>query len=225
MTIEEIFRRAVTALKSSKLNFALAGGFAASVYRDEERFTKDVDFIIGGEGDLIDTAKKLISELGLKPHIARKADLDGGPLFAIKRGNTKEMVIIGRDKERNIPGIDLLLPANPWVPAALERAQYNQIDWGFDRIPTMTIEDVVVAKLISSANTEREQDVLDLRSIFRSGNQVDLVYVVAKMHEFEAVVPDTLKKDAPTILMRASKRVTREKSRRLRASSFRPPET
>lgn len=222
MTIEEIFKLAVTALKSSKMTFALAGGFAASVYREEERFTKDIDFIIGGEGELIDAAKDLVSNLGLKPHIARKADLDGGPLFAIKRGNTKEMVIIGRDKERNIPGVDLLLPSNPWVPAALERAQHNRIDWGFDTIPTMTIEDVVVAKLISSANTEREQDVLDLRSIFRSGNEIDLTYVVAKMHEFEAVVPDTLEKAAPTILLRASKRIAREKKRRLRTSSFKP---
>lgn len=216
MTIEEIFKRAVAALRSSKLSFALAGGFAASVYRDEERFTKDVDFIVNGDKDTLLLANGVIRELGLNPIVARKADLDGGPMFAIKKGNTPEMVILGRDKEKIIPGVDLLLPSNPWVPLAVERAQSNQIDWGFAEIPTMTIEDVIVSKLISSARAEREQDVIDLRSIFRSGNEFDCVYVVARMKEFDAVVPQNLEKDAPTELNRASKRIKRERRRNQR---------
>ena len=209
-TLEEQFRNAVLALEQAGLRYALAGGLAAAVYRDEDRVTKDVDFIIGGEGDVLEAGERIVHELGLRSHIARLADFEGGPLFAIKKQNTPEVAILGRDPEKRDPGIDFLLPSNKWAPRALERSQHNRLNFGFALVPTLTVEDVIVAKLIASHRSEREQDILDLRSIFRAGHEIDVVYVVARMKEFRTQIPHSLEKDAPVELLRASKRIARE---------------
>ena len=210
-SLEEQLKQSASLLEQSELSFALAGGLAAGVYRNDDRVTKDVDFIVNGKGDLVKAGRMLLVQLGLKPHIARQADFDGGPLFAIKKGNSPEMAILGRDPEKKDPGVDLLLPNNKWVPRALERAQFNLLDFGFGTIPTMTVEDVVVAKLIASHKSEREQDTLDLRSIFRAKHEFDLVYIIARMKEFHVKLPKSLQNTAPADLRRASKRIARER--------------
>lgn len=210
-TLKEQIERSVELLKSSGVTFAIAGGMAASVYREEARLTKDVDFIIGGLENLEVVGTNIIQKLGLSAHIARQADLEGGPLFVKKKKSSPSMVIIGRDPEKTDPGVDLLLPSNEWVPRALERAQYNLLNWEFADIATITIEDLIIAKLISSHKPEREQDVLDLRSIIRADNKIDFIYVIARMKELEVTVSRTLEKDLPKELIRASKRIAREK--------------
>lgn len=210
VSLEEQLKRSVALLQENGLEFAIAGGVAASVYRDEDRVTKDVDFLIGGSGNLVKIGTSLINQLGLSAHIARQANLDGGPLFAIKKKSSPEMVIIGRDPKKEAPGVDFLLPNNNWAPRALQRAQLNQLDWGFSKIATMTVEDVVVAKLIASHKAEREQDILDIRSIFRAKNEIDLIYLIARMKEFRVTVARVVAKDVPYQLLRASKRIARD---------------
>lgn len=75
----------------------------------------------------------------------------------------------------------------------------------------MTVEDVIVAKLIASHKAEREQDILDIRSIFRAkNNEVDLTYVIARMKEFLVTVANVVTNDVPQELLRASKRIARD---------------
>lgn len=214
MTLEEQLRRAVEKLEASEIPYALAGGLAASIY-GEERVTKDIDFAIGGERNPIAAGKQMLSELGLTVSIAREADLDGGPLFAIKRQKTREMILVGRDPERRAPGVDLLLPSNPWVNQALERAQENALDFGDRKIPTVTVEDMIVCKLLSSRRANREQDVLDLRSIFRAGHELDFIYLAARMKEFGATVPKSVEPDAPIEVLELSRRIARGERRRV----------
>ena len=209
-TLEEQLRAGVALLQKHKLSFAVAGGMAASIYREEERLTKDIDFIIDGSGDLVQLSKEMISELGLRTLAVRKADLEGGPLFAIKKKNTAVMLLIGRDPDKKAPGVDFLLPINNWVPRALERAKHNMLDWGFERLPTLTAEDVIVAKLISSKSKNREQDILDLRSIFRSECILDFTYLIARMKEFSLSLPMPVYDSSPIELQRASRRIARQ---------------
>lgn len=46
MTIVDFFKKVVTALKASNAEYALAGGLIASLYRDNEHTTNDIDFVI-----------------------------------------------------------------------------------------------------------------------------------------------------------------------------------
>ena len=214
MTLEEQLRRAVERLEASDIRYALAGGLAASIY-GEERITKDIDFAIGGERDPIEVGKRVLSELNLSVTIARQADLDGGPLFAIKRRKTRAMMLLGRDPAKRAPGVDLLLPSNPWVNQALERARHNALDFGYRKIPTVTIEDLIVSKLLASHRPNREQDILDLRSMFRADNEIDSVYLAARMREFGAIVPKSLEQDAPVNIVELSRRIARGERRRV----------
>ena len=212
-SLEEQLERSVSILEKHHLSYAIAGGMAASVYRDEPRLTKDVDFVISGEGDLVELSKKMLAELGLKAHPMRKADLDGGPLFAIKRKNTAVMVLLGRDENKIDPGVDFLLPENAWVPRALERAEQNVLDWGFKKLPTLTVEDVIIAKLIASKNKDREQDILDLRGIFKAKHDLDFTYIIARMKEFRLTLPSSVLEHSPLELTRASKRIARQRKK------------
>ena len=218
ITLKEQLQRSIEKLERRSLRYALAGGLAASVY-GEERLTKDIDFIIDGKDDLVEIAKEILSELNLSVSVARKADLDGGPLFAIKRQNTQQMIVIGRDQERKDPGVDFLLPTNPWVPKALERANDNQIDFGFRKIPTLTVEDVIICKLLSSHKPEREQDILDLRSIFQTGhNDLDFAYIAARMKKFGATLLKNLEGVAPSEIVEVSRRIAREQKKHHRGA-------
>lgn len=216
ITLKEQLERAAARLESRGITYAIAGGIAASIY-GEVRVTKDVDFIIGGPENLEHAGHLLLEELGLRTTIARKADLEGGPLFAIRKKSTPAMVLIGRDPENNSPGVDLLLPANIWVGRALERAASNQLDFGSRHFPTLTVEDVIVAKLISSKAPNREQDILDLRSIFRAKHpDLQLTYIADRMREYTATLLPSLEAEAPPELVRVSQRLSRELRRERR---------
>lgn len=87
MDFKKFFIKVVKILQREKVRYALAGGLVASLYRREERLTKDLDFLIFSESKSLEKATQIIRSLGLKSHVIRKADLEGGPLFAIKRKN------------------------------------------------------------------------------------------------------------------------------------------
>ena len=212
LTIKEQLQRAVEKLEERGIVYALAGGVAASIY-GEERLTKNVDFVIGGKDKLSAIGKAILEELDLKASVVRQADLDGGPLFAIKRKNTEEMIIIGRDPQKQDPGVDFLLPTNRWAPQALSRAQQNAIDFEFRKIPTLTVEDVVICKMLSGHKEDREQDIIDLRNIFRGNHDLDFSYVTARMKEFGATVPKNVEKDTPSEILDLSQRIARDQKR------------
>jgi hypothetical protein len=134
MNLIEFFNAVVQELKKKELRFAIAGGVIASVYRNTPRATRDLDVVIMSQGDFQKEAESLVSQFGLEPHLLRKADLEGGPMFAIKNQSTPALIVSGvpKEKDRQI-GLDFILQSMPWVSQAIDRAQVNMIDFGFGR--------------------------------------------------------------------------------------------
>ena len=200
MNLKEFFKQVVALLKKERVRFALAGGLVSSIYRAEERLTKDLDFVILSVSDTEKTAIRIIRSLKLEPTLIRKADLEGGPLFAIKRGRSKPYIVAGRGGKDSI-GLDFILPAMPWFEPALTRAEQNNIDFGFDKVPCLTVEDLIVAKFFALKNDQtRFNDLDDLKSIFLAGHELDLPYLSGQMRKFELTVPKPLKNMAPKAL-------------------------
>jgi len=183
MNLSECLEQTTKLLQEKGIPFALAGGLAASLYRKEPRLTGDVDFALATEGAGVSDAKDIVHKLGFHAGLLRQADLDGGPLFAIKKKNTPIVMVIGREKGNAMGvGTDLLLPRIPWVSFAVQRAQEHQVDFGFGPLPVLTVEDVILAKCFAlSKNASRLKDLDDLQSVLEAGHPLDLVYIRAQL--------------------------------------------
>jgi len=211
MTLDKLFKQAVAALRERDVAFAVAGGFAMDLYRREPRLTMDVDLAIltGKEG--VRVATSVIESLGLVAGIAREADLAGGPLFAIRRGSTKPCMIVGRPPdEPDGEGVDILLPEIPWVESALERAQANQVDYGFGDVPALTLEDAVLSKVYALGRL-RAKDLDDLQSIFEMEHEFDVPYLAGQMRRFSVVIPRQAEPFLPDWLLKLSRGIKRAK--------------
>ena len=215
MSLDELFRAAVLELRERNVLFAVAGGFAADLYRHDPRLTMDVDLVILTKSQGTETAVSVIEALGLRAGIARKADLAGGPLFAIRKRNTEPCMIVGRPfGEASAQGVDILLPAIPWVTDAVQRAQANAVDFGFGPVPALTLEDVILAKLYAlGAARLRAKDLDDLQSIFEAGHQVDVPYVAGQMRRFEITIPSAAQPFLPDTVLQLSRDILRARRR------------
>jgi hypothetical protein len=224
MSLIDFFKEVIKALKGRRTSFALAGGLVASLYRKNERTTNDLDLLILAGEETQNVAKGIIEQFGLEPHIIRKADLEGGPMFAVKRKNTAPYIIAGRGKKgEDKIGLDFILPAMPWFDEAIGRAKFNEIDFGFGPIPCITKEDVIISKLYSLQNDpSRFNDLDDLKSIFQAGPDIDIPYICGQMQRLRLSVPDSLKGVMPRPVILTSKRVLRE-FRKFRTGTFDNP--
>jgi hypothetical protein len=89
--------------------------------------------------------------------------------------------------------IDILLPELPWLPHAVERAQYNKIDLGFRVVPVITPEDLVIAKCYALRNApDRFQDLDDLKEIFGHVKDLDLSYLKHTLQRLKLKIPTPL---------------------------------
>lgn len=212
MNLKDFFAKVVGILKREKVHYALAGGFVASLYRQEERLTKDLDFLIFAEPHTQQKATQIIRSLGLSPHVIRKADLEGGPLFAIKKQSTPPYIIAGRvEGDSSVIGLDFILPEMPWFESALIRAEQNNIDFGFGKVACLTVEDVILAKFFSLKNDQtRFNDLDDLKSIFLAQHPLDLAYLSGQMRILGLLVPPPIKEMVPKALQLVSKRMKGE---------------
>lgn len=185
MTLSECLERLAVSLWGAEIPFAVAGGLAAGLYRAEPRLTGDVDFIVAVGSDDLETPEGLLRELGFTPGRVRRADFDGGPLFAIKNKSTPLVMLVGRDSETpDGVGADLLLTAVPWVETALARAREHQVDFGFGKVPVLTLEDVILSKLYALGKAvNRPKDLDDIQSIYETDPQPDLIYLQARIDE------------------------------------------
>ena len=212
MTLIDLLKLIVDDLESSRATYALAGGLVTSLYRAEERLTKDVDFLLcASKPDSERLARQVVRKHNLTLKVARQCDLEGGPLFGRKRSPV--MIVSGQlsDSEAGVLGVDFLLPTFPWFTEALDRAQHNRIDFGIARIPCLTVEDVVIAKLHAASNdSTRFKDFDDLKSIFATGSEIDFAYLTRLMHKHGFTVPEAVKACVPRILLRASARIGKE---------------
>lgn len=203
MSLKALFKSAVHELQKREIPFAVAGGFAADLYRDEPRLTMDVDLVILADKNAVSTASEIVEALGLNAGILRSADLAGGPLFAIKRKSTKPCMIVGRKKgAAGGEGLDILLPEIPWVEQAVLRAQSNLVDFGFGAVPAITVEDVIIAKLYAlQAAALRAKDLDDIQSIFAAEQDFNLPYISGQMQHLKLAVPVKAKPFIPDALL------------------------
>ena len=191
MSLESLFRDAVNALRERNVLFAVAGGMAANLYRIESRLTMDVDFVIMIESHAMQVAISVLESIGLEAGVAREADLAGGPMFAIRRGNTKPCMVIGRRPANTAgEGIDIILPSVPWAKDATRRAQDNLVDYGFGPIPVLTVEDIILSKLYALSSSKlRAKDLDDLQSIYELKADIDSAYLSGQMRKFKIMIP------------------------------------
>lgn len=206
MTPSQFLKSVVLELRKRKLRFAVAGGLVTSLYRQELRATADLDLILLADSK---TASQVIKSFHLNPSLVRKADFEGGPLFAIKRKSTPPIMVAGRNKsDLKAVGLDFLLPEVPWFDHALQRSIENQYDFGFGQVPCLTVEDIIVAKLMAyQNNNSRFKDLDDLQSVFLANHKLDLDYIYGRMCEFKLKIPASLKEVAPSVLKRAHKKI------------------
>ncbi len=217
MSLESLFKDAVCQLELRQVSYAVAGGLAASLYRQEPRMTMDVDLVIMAESGSMETAIAVLKSIGLETGIARKADLAGGPLFAIRRGDTAACMVVGRSADKSHDwGVDILLPAMPWAADAVWRAQDNRVDFGFGAVPALTLEDVILSKLHAlAAGIPRAKDLDDLQSIYVAHvNGVDTAYLAAQMRRFALIAPCTAEPFLPAELLALSRDIRRQLRRR-----------
>lgn len=202
MTLSELLKTVTSVLTDAEIQFALAGGLASSIYRQDARLTNDLDIAIlldqKNNQEHVTFSEELIKQFNLSPHVVREANLRGGPLFAIKRKSSVPMIVVGRNKDSNTIGLDLLLPTLPWIRDAVLRAMNNIIDFGICKSPCITVEDLIISKFFSySISPSREKDIDDLRSIFQAKHELELDYLVAKMKEYGLSLPRILRDVAP----------------------------
>lgn len=189
----------VKALNKEPCAYCLVGGHAASLYRVQERFTKDVDFALVAdlEKNSRAVAERAIKAVGLTPIVG-----------FIPRGKQEPArrsicMITSTPLANEVTGmVDVLLPELPWVKVAVERAQANLIDLGFAFVPVITPEDLIVAKCFSVRNSpDRFKDLDDLKELLGHVKELDIDYLREKLATFSLEIPDQVQKYAPASLL------------------------
>lgn len=199
--LERVHQRLV----EENLKFALAGGLACSVYRHKKRATDDLDFLIYSNSNTETAAKKFLQSLGYRIGEARVADIERGPMHAIQKKSTPICMLVGR-KEGHI-GLDLILPSMRCFDLSLERAQSNIIDFQKIKLPCLTPEDIILAKLYALYNdSTRFNDADDLKGLFTSSLELDFSYLVGQMKKYAMILPPLIEEFSPDILKKISKK-------------------
>lgn len=210
MNLIETFRKVVEELKARDISFALAGGMVASFYRKQARATDDLDFVVYSEKNFELNASDIFKFFELTMHFLRKAELEGGPMFAIKKKSSPIWIISGRASDNNRTGIDFILSEVLWVKEAILRSKKNEIDFGFGKVPCITVEDLILSKIYSLKNqSTRFMDIDDLRSIFEAyeSAQIDIVYLTSRMASLKLSFPKELIAFIPKELQRTYKKI------------------
>lgn len=214
MSLTKLFTSAVLEFKALKCQYAVGGGLAADLYRNQVRGTGDIDFLFYTGGLEREKGKALLKRLNLEGKETTLFDLKRFP--GMNKKSAAVYVIVGR-RGKAKEGVDLLLPPFSWFAKAIERAQSNLFDFGHGvgLVPTLTAEDVILAKL----DAGRLKDKDDINSIFESHADkdsevtLDLNYLIREMCELKLSLPEECLQDAPTAL-----RVVAKKKRRVKRS-------
>lgn len=193
----ELLKNVVGQLEDKKVDYLLCGGIAASLYRDKPRLTNDVDLAIfhNNYDDSKAIAKEIIESIGAK------ASLGWIPQLKERNIETMALVIGQFDSENYDSTVDIILPNLPWVEKAINNGKNHIIDYGFARIPVITVEDLIIAKIFAlNIEPNRFQDLDDLKSIFLSSVLVNLPYVKSAIVNHEIEVPKILWEFCPALL-------------------------
>ena len=194
MSLTNSLQQVLIQLENKSIRYALAGGLVANLYRSEVRFTKDIDFAIILDLEDLILLEEILKTLNLEFGQIREGDLKNIP-FRRKREKSKLQMIIGRSNEdESALGIDFLLSTIPWVEEAVLRAQTNIVDYFNFKIPTLTIEDIIIAKLYALQNTTRFKDLDDLEQFLSNNQNIDYVYLAGRMARYNLPIPSEITK-------------------------------
>ena len=191
LTPLKLLKAAVEKFEKGGARYCLVGGHAASLYRAQERLTKDVDFAICADPPTESQAhaELVVSALGLTPMVGF---IPPGAAEPKRRSvcMVTSVPVLGESKGL----IDILLPDLPWVSKAVERAQHNRLNLGFAAVPVITPEDLVIAKCYALRNSpDRFQDLDDLKEIFISVKDLDRDYLEPSLQAHDLVIPEQVK--------------------------------
>lgn len=180
-------KRVAGALEKFKGSWALCGGVVASIYRETPRFTHDIDIAVVDRKN--QSAEELATEvlklLKYDPILGFVGDLTG---------HQEKALICGRIAEDSLfIGVDFLLPVFPWVKDAVFRAQSNLIDYGFSKLPTITVEDLLIAKISALQFKSRAQDIDDVESLLSHWTNIDIGYVLGQFKKLNITPPDWIR--------------------------------
>lgn len=198
LTPLQALKKTVAALSELPCRFCLVGGHAASLYRSQERFTKDVDFalVADAKGKSRVIASQAIEKLGMKPVAGFMV------LGDTERRERALCMVTSEPPGSELTGlVDILLPEVPWVLDAVGRAQDNLIDLGFAKVPVITPEDLILAKCYAVRNSpDRFQDLDDLKQLFKDVRDLDTDYLRRRLVELKLTIPDQIKQFVPDVL-------------------------
>ncbi len=187
MKIYQKLKELFVALEPHRGSWIVCGGVAASIYRDLPRFTGDIDIAVTDQsaGTALHVAESVLKQLGYQP------------VAGFIPGKKEQALVVGRESGAELfLGVDFLLPSNPWVDDAVRRGQSNLLDYGFVSAPTITVEDLYLAKVLAhQENKDRVLDRDDVESIFRAGHTLDLDYVRAGAAKLKIILPTGFKGD------------------------------
>ena len=214
LEIDQLLAAAAEYLRTRDVCYAVAGGIAASLYRDEVRATQDIDLLVETNQQAV--VRQMMEHFGQQVSLVRQAQLEGGPLFAIKRKSTPVWMMAGRQPQQpNSVGLDCLLDRFPWGRDALGRAQANRVDFGVTVAPVLTVEDVIIAKLMAiSYRSDRFKDLDDLQAIFRASVECDYGYLCGRLRALALTIPEALEACAPEAVRKTSRDISRHLRRR-----------
>lgn len=209
--ISKLITNISTALEKNKLDYAVAGGIAASYYRDSVRATDDLDIIIGSKNYALKKLKDILSDLELKPVTVTEAQLEGNTRFRRKMKRSEIQLVAGLPQKPGQIKVDFLLHTIPWVPNAVERAKKTVVMVLGKEIPIICLEDLIIAKLIAFRNRpDRLTDYDDIQSIFRNNISFDIGYLSEQLTNFKLSLPKELEKIAHFKLGRISRKNRRK---------------
>lgn len=210
-----LFQKCIEALRRHNVTFALGGGLAANVYRNETRDTHDVDVVLIAEDSAQELGEEILKELDLSVGEVTEAQLKGGPLFAIRNRSARVQILVGRvPNDKNKPGVDIILPAMPWAKVAVERAQSNQRDLGLAKpIPVLTIEDLVISKLFAFRDkATRLKDLDDLKAILSNRPTLDNDYLAQRIKEYSLPIPEAIQQYCHYKVLRVARKLSKGQS-------------
>ena len=159
------FRIVVRVLTELAVPYALIGGAARNLW-GTPRSTTDLDFEVLVEAPMLDRLTQVLAQRGL-PVYRRHQSSDSGD-------SLPDLVVVRFGGEAGVR-VDLLLSKTPFQQQAVRRAV--QVPFQDETCRAITMEDLVVYKLIADRPRDR-LDVLDvLGARLRSGGTVDWVHI------------------------------------------------
>lgn len=213
MSLDSSLDKLLTLLEQKSVKFALAGGLVANMYRNEIRFTNDIDVAVLLDTKNIKIIEEILSAFSLNLGQAREGDLKNVP-FRRKRERSDTQIIVGRNsKDKSAIGIDFLLITIPWVEEAVLRANYNIIEYSNFKIPALTLEDMIISKLYALNNTTRFKDLDDLEQFLTFNTNIDYVYLIGRMIRYQLAIPKDIRKKIKihSELGKASREIEKQK--------------